>query len=139
LGVTVKEATIDAPAERIFAFVADAHNAPHYIGAIHKIVSGSEGPVSAGQSWQAEAAFLGQSHLITLRLLEVTPHKAVRFALEGEPQALLSAELSPGANASQTLVSLTLEVPSVPTFLLGGIMGGMLTSDLQRLKALMEG
>jgi hypothetical protein len=138
LGVLSKQASIEAPVGAVFRYVADPHNAPHYISAINRIVSGPKGEVTLGESWQAEANFLGQPRSLRLRLAELVPDRRVRFELQGEPQAVLSLGLSPGANQGQTDVSLTLDVPSVPTILLQGLMGAMLAGDMQRLKRIME-
>jgi hypothetical protein len=93
--------------------------------------------VEIGQRWQAVANFLGRPAHITLRLAQLQRPALVGFALEGEPAASLTVAMQPG-NGSSTNVWLTLDVPSVPGFLLVGLMGGLLSADLERLRALME-
>lgn len=117
----------------------DPHNAPHFISSIIRIISGPDGPPKVGDTWKAEANFLGQKRLVNLRLESLSVDKAVRFVLEGDPEALLSLHLSPANRSADTAVSLTLDVPSVPGILLNALLGGMLGEDLVRLKSNLEG
>ncbi len=62
----------------------------------------------------------------------------MRFALDSEPEATLALRLTPnGANSAD--VSLTLEVSSIPSIFLNGLVGGMLNEDMARLKRNLEG
>ena len=117
----------------------DPHNAPNFISSIIRIISGPDGAPKVGETWKAEANFLGQKRFVNLRLDSLSVDNAVRFVLEGDPEALLSLRLSPAERSSQTSVSLTLDVPSVPGILLNALLGGMLGEDLVRLKANLEG
>lgn len=138
MGTLTRQATIAAPIAHIFQFTSDPHNAPRYISSITEILSGPKGKVRTGEKWQAHAHFLGRPTTITLNLLELhAPHRIV-FALEGDPEAVLTVRLVQEDRSPHTLVSLTLEVPSVPTILLQGFMGGLLAEDMKRLKSLME-
>ena len=134
MGELTKHISVSTPIETVFNYVSDPHNAPKYVSSIKKIMSGPEGVASVGQRWQAEADFLGKHTSITLRLAALIPPKMVRFALEGEPQAMLSLQLRPGDKPGATNVSLTLEVPSVPTLLITMLMNNLLTADMERLK-----
>jgi hypothetical protein len=138
LGELTREITIAAAVEEVFDYVADPHNAPRYISSITRIVSGPEGSPSVGQRWKAEANFLGQNTSIMLRLAALQPNRGVRFFLEGERPAALSLTLVGSKPVGYTKVLLSLEVPSVPTFLLAGLMGGLLSADLSRLKSQLE-
>jgi uncharacterized protein YndB with AHSA1/START domain len=138
LGELTNEATLNAPAEKVFQFVADPHNAPGYISSIKRIISGPGGPPAVGQTWQVEANFLGRPANLTLHLARLVPNRLVAFTLEGEPQATMSLHLDGGDNPNQTRVSLTLEVPSVPSMLLSAFMGSLLAGDLGRLKSKIE-
>jgi hypothetical protein len=91
-----------------------------------------------GQTWQVEANFLGRPVNLPLRLLKLEPNHLVTFALEGDPEAILQLRLAEGDNPSQSRVSLSLEVPSVPGVLLTGFMGSLLAGDMTRLKSQME-
>ena len=138
LGELTRDITIAAAVEEVFEYVADPHNAPRYISSITRIVSGPEGSPAAGQRWKAEANFLGKNTSITLRLAALQPNRGVRFLLEGERPAALSLTLLSSKPAGNTKVLLSLEVPSVPTILLAGLMGELLSGDLSLLKSLLE-
>jgi hypothetical protein len=138
LGELTREIAIAAAIEEVFGYVADPHNAPRYISSITRIVSGPAGEPAVGQRWHAEANFLGRSTSITLRLAALQPNRGVRFSMEGEMPAALSLTLVGSKPAGYTKVLLSLEVPSVPTFLLAGLMGGLLSADLSRLKSQLE-
>ncbi len=138
MGDLTKQTTINAPIAGIFKFAADPHNAPGYVSSIKRIISGPTDNPSVGQTWQAEANFLGRDVQVTVRLTDLVEPQLVRFVLEGEPQSIMTLRLAQDDNPSQTRVSLTLEVPSVPTILLNGLMGGLLAGDVERLKGRME-
>jgi hypothetical protein len=125
--------------EQVYAYVADPRNAPNYISSIVRIMSGPEGQPQEGGQWRAEANFLGKRSAVALRLSRLTPNERVTFTIEGEPRAAVTLMLAPAAKGTGTHVSLLLDVPSVPEFLLNGLMGGLLTGDLARLKRTLEG
>ena len=138
MGDLTQQTTINASPESVFKFVADPHNAPRYISSINRIISGPSGLPTIGQDWQAEANFLGRHVTVTLRLVELVPNRLVHFTMEGEPQAILTLHIAPGDKAPESRVSLTLEVPSVPSIFLTAIMSGLLAGDMSRLKGLLE-
>jgi len=139
LGELSRQTVIAAPIETVFGYVSDPHNAPHYISSITRITSGPQGSPEEGQRWHAEAHFLGRPARLMLRLAEIRPPRSVRFAMEGDTPATLSLRLAGSDPPGYTKVLLSLEVPSVPGLLLGGLMGGLLSADLARLKRQLEG
>ena len=139
MGRLTRQANISVPVESVYGYVADPRNAPNYISSIVRIVSGPEGKPEEGGQWRAEANFLGKRSIVALRLARLTANERVTFVIEGEPRAALTMTLGPNANNTVTHVSLLLDVPSVPDFLLNGLMGGLLTGDLTRLKRALEG
>jgi uncharacterized membrane protein len=138
VGEISKQVTINAPAKRIYNYVVDPHNAPRYISSITRIISGPKGAQAKGDVWRAEANFFGQTRVLNLRLDETLANRLVRFALDGDPQAMLLLQLKPDGDADETTVSLTLDVPSVPTIFLGALLGGLLSDDLDRLRQTLE-
>ena len=138
MGELTKQITINATPERVFEFVSDAYNAPRYISTITRVDSGPKGKAAIGQTWEAGVNFLGRPVNRTLRLLDLASPKLMRVALEGEPQATLTISIAPGDAPLQSRVSLTLEAPSIPTFLLETVTGALLTEDVERLKKLLE-
>jgi uncharacterized membrane protein len=138
LGEIHKQITVDAPVGEVYAFVSDPRNAPKYISSIKRVISGPEGAPVTGQIWRAEANFLGQDKLLNLRVAGLLPNKVVRFALDGDPQAVVQLRLSPGEGGEGTHVALSLEATGVPTLLLSAVLGGLLGQDMLRLKRLLE-
>jgi uncharacterized membrane protein len=138
LGEINKQVTIDAPVAKVYGYVADPRNAPHYISSIKQVMSGPDRAPATGQIWRAEADFLGQRRQINLRIGELVPNKHVRFVLEGDPEAVVHLHLHGNQHASRTAVSLSLEATGVPTFLLNAVLGGLLQEDMERLRRLLE-
>jgi hypothetical protein len=138
MGQLTRQTAIEASAERIFDFAADPHNAPRYISSIKAVLSGPKGRPEIGQNWQAQANFLGRPAHIILELARLERPHTIVFTLIGEPEAVLVLRLGPAGRQDSTAVSLTLDVPSVPTFLLQGLMGGLLAGDMARLKTIIE-
>lgn len=138
MGEIHKQITVGAPLKAVYAFVSDARNAPKYISSIKKVLSGPEGAPAAGQVWRAEANFLGQDRALNLRVAELIPNKLVRFALDGDPQAVVQLRLAPDATSEGTLVALSLDATSIPTIILNAVLGGLLGQDMLRLKHLLE-
>jgi hypothetical protein len=134
-----RETNIGVAVDKVYNYVADARNAPNYISSIVRIMSGPDGEAQEGGQWRAEANFLGRRSVVALRLSRLTPNQRVTFTIEGEPRAALTLTLAPATKGSGTHVSLLLDVPSVPEFLLNGLMGGLLTGDLARLRRTLEG
>ena len=139
MGRLTRQTTIDVPVERVYSYVADPRNAPNYISSIARIVSGPDGPPQEGGLWRAEANFLGKRSTVALRLARLHTDNQVTFSIEGEPRAALSMKLESIGKGTGTHVALLLDVPSVPDLFLGGLMGGLLSGDMARLKKTLEG
>ena len=122
----------------MFSFVANPWNAPRYISSIKRIIAGPSGPPAVGQTWQAEASFLGRRSLIQLRLQDLRSPGPVRFTIEGEPRATLALDLAQAGDAGHTHVALSLDVPSVPSIFLSALMSPLLTGDIERLRDILE-
>lgn len=138
MGDLAREAEIGAEPERLFDFVSDPANAPRYISSITRIISGPQGTPAVGGRWLAQVQFLGKPEQLNLRITRLQRPHIVEFAMEGDPNALLSIRIARAGGSSKTFVSLGLNVPSVPGFLLGGMLGGLLAGDLERLRRIME-
>jgi uncharacterized protein YndB with AHSA1/START domain len=134
-----RQTNIDVPVEKVFKYLSDPRNAPNYISSITRVVSGPEGQPQEGTLWRAEANFLGKRSLVALRLARLQTDSLVTFSIEGEPRAVLSMKLESDKRGTGTHVSLLLDVPSVPDLFLNGLMGGLLSGDMIRLKRLLEG
>lgn len=139
MGRLIRKTDIAVPVERVYTYVADPRNAPNYISSISRIVSGPDGPPQEGGLWRAEANFLGKRSVVALRLARLHADSQVTFSIEGEPRAVLSMKLEAAGKGTGTHVALLLDVPSVPDLFLNGLMGGLLSGDMARLKKTLEG
>jgi uncharacterized membrane protein len=138
VGEINKQIHIGAPLNTVYIYVSNPRNAPTYISSITRVISGPEGDPSPGQTWKAEADFMGQRRLINLRIAELVPNKIVRFILEGDPEAVVQLKLTGDRAGENTSVALSLEATGVPTLFLNALLGGLLSQDMVRLKKLME-
>jgi uncharacterized membrane protein len=138
LGELSRQIVIGAPVDRVYQYVSDPRNAPRYISSINRILSGPEGPVAMGQTWKAEAHFLGQPRLLNLRVAQLVPNSRVQFVLDGDPQASLLLRLVGDDEGQNSAVSLTIDVVGVPTLLVTAVLGALFTEDLKRLKNILE-
>jgi len=138
VGEINKQINIGAPLTTVYTYVYNPRNAPNFISSITRVISGPEGDPSPGQSWKAEADFMGQKRLINLRVAELIPNKIVRFVLEGDPEAVVQLKLTGDKAGDNTSVALSLEANGVPTLFLNALLGGLLAQDMVRLKKLLE-
>ena len=138
MGDISKKTQIKATADVVYKYVSDPCNAPNYISAIISVEEGSHSSPAEGQVWRAEANFMGKRRKINLRIEELRPHRLVRFSIDSDPAANISMKITPSDDDS-TQAALEVEVPGVPGILLNGVMGGMLSGDMSRLKAILEG
>jgi uncharacterized membrane protein len=138
LGEIKKQITIDAPAKKVYEYVANPRNAPRYISSITKVLSGPDEDPAPRQVWRAEADFLGQKRQLDLRISELIPNKLVRFVLEGDPEAVVQLRLTADQSTPSTTVALSLDANGVPSLLLNALLGGLLSQDMVRLKRLLE-
>ena len=139
MGTLQKHGVVAAPAQAVYDYVANVHNAPHYIAAINRILSGPAGPPAIGQRFAADATFMGRPAALTLRTLTLDPGRRVVLALEGDPAGTLTISLAPVPGGAGTRVEAHLDVPSVAGFLVGAMLGGMLDESLARLARVFAG
>jgi ribosome-associated toxin RatA of RatAB toxin-antitoxin module len=135
MGSIHKQGVVHAPPTAVYAYVADVAHAPHYITAFTHVLSGPEppGPPAVGQRWRVQAAFLGNTVPLGLRLAQLESHRQVQLALEGNPSGLITIHLTPEAGGAATAVSVTLDAPAFNNFMLNMVMGSMLDDSLHRL------
>ena len=137
MGDLTKQIAINAPVQAVFSYIANPYTAPTYVTAITRVVAGPEVATAVGQRWQAHVNFLGRQTVLWLRLTEFEALRSVRFAMESEPNAVLTLRLA-ARDAAHTDVAMTLEVPSVPNILLAGVMNNVLASNMDMLKRAVE-
>lgn len=139
MGHLDKSGLVHAPPAAVYRYVADLHNAPHYIGAIQAITSGPTGSPAVGQVFHAAARFMGHPEQITLRLLTLVAERQVSLALDGDPAATLTIHLTPDRSGTATHTAIRLDAPDVATLLLKATMGRMPDDSIRRLDALLRG
>jgi uncharacterized membrane protein len=128
---------IAVPAEAAYRYVSDPRNAPNYISAIRRISAGPQGNPAEGQVWQAEADLMGSRSEIDLKIAQMVPNRLVRFSVRSDRDIDIKVEVRPrGSNGCE--VNLTVDAHGVPAMLLNLVLGGMLQSDLKRLKGVLE-
>jgi hypothetical protein len=137
MGDISKKTEIKTSQEVAYEYVSNPCNAPHYISAIISVDSGSHDGPAEGQVWHAEANFMGKRRSINLRIEQLRPNSLVRFSIDTDPAANLEMKLTP-SSSGVTEAALEVDVPGVPGFLLNGVMGGMLSGDMARLKKVLE-
>ena len=139
MGHLDKTGLVHASPATVYRYVADLHNAPHFISAIQRITSGPAGPATVGQVFQAAARFMGHPEQVTLRLLTLIPERQVSLALEGDPAATLTIRLTPDLGGTATHTAIRLDTPDVATLLLKATMGRMPDDSIRRLDTLLRG
>ena len=127
------KALVRAEQAKVYAYLSDPRNAPHYIGAIKRVGGGPDGRPKAGDSYQAAAEFMGRPAQITLRLQELLPDRRVVMTLQGDPAASIQIELRPADGGRSTEVRARLDVPSAPSLMLELVMGRMLRDGIATL------
>jgi uncharacterized protein YndB with AHSA1/START domain len=137
LGDISKKTQIKATPDVVYKYVSNPCNAPNYISAIISVDEGSHDGPAEGQVWPSEANFMGKRRKINLRIEELRPNSLVRFSIDSDPAANISMKITP-SDGDSTQAALEVEVPGVPGILLNGVMGGMLSGDMSRLKAILE-
>jgi len=137
LGDISKKVNIKVSPDAVYQYVSDPRNTPRYISAILKIDEAAFEMPAQGQVWPADANFMGSRRKISLRIEELRPNSRVRYSINSDPPALLTMILSPdGPNSTEA--ELAVDVPGIPGLLLNGVMGGMLSSGMARLKEILE-
>jgi len=137
LGDISKKVNIKVSPDAVYQYVSDPRNTPRYISAILKIDEAAFEMPAQGQVWPADANFMGSRRKINLRIEELRPNSRVRYSINSDPPALLTMILSPdGPNSTEA--ELAVDVPGIPGLLLNGVMGGMLSSGMARLKEILE-
>ena len=137
MGDISKKVNIKVSPDAVYQYVSDPRNTPRYISAIMKIDEAAFEMPAQGQVWPADANFMGSRRKISLRIEELRPNSRVRYSINSDPPALLTMILSPdGPNSTEA--ELAVDVPGIPGLLLNGVMGGMLSSGMARLKEILE-
>lgn len=134
---------VNAPADKVFAYVSDLTKLPEWGGFGNVIRSTSQGPVGTGSTYECDGKQFGK-HTDNVTVIEYVPNK--RFATEtkgdtGHSRNTFDLEEQGGS----TKVTKVLEFikPAITTRLAAPMLKKMapnnLAKDLQRIKVRIEG
>ena len=133
---------INAPVERVFAFISDVERQPDWITAVVRVSDLSPGPLQVGSTFQLSLAFMGKTAEAGQEITRLEPNRAITQKTTSGPIA--------------TEVTMTLEPADTGTLLrnvteadlgsLGRFAGPMITrtikrqldTDLQTLRDMLE-
>jgi uncharacterized protein YndB with AHSA1/START domain len=142
-----KQIVINAPAEKIFAYVADIARHSEWSKPEHKleIKQTSPGPVGQGATFESVGHQLGRNE-DKLTVTEYVPNQRVVFEVEGNVGRIRHAfELAPADGGTQVTKSFDMVEGKFPFSFFFPIVAkpfvlpGALEGDLQRIKAKVEG
>ena len=141
-----QQITINAPAEKVFNYLADItkHGEWGNPGQKLQVEKTSAGPIGQGSTFKSVGQQFGtQNDTVTIR--EYVPNQKVVYESQGKAGILRHAfEITPSGNGVQVMKSadvvkagfpFVLFQPIVQTF----VLPGALKSDLERIKAKVEG
>jgi len=124
-------ATIPAPAERLFDFVADPVNLPSWQTGILSAEVTSSGPIGAGSTARVVRALMGQRLTVDLRLTVHEPPR--RLVLESEVSGVAAEatlELTPAGDGTSLRFALTFSARNLFMAPFEGMAAGAATSDI---------
>lgn len=137
--------TINAPAEKVFAYVADITKHPEWTTPGHKveIKKTSEGPVAVGSTFESTGQQFGANH-DTLTVTELAENQRIVYEADGNAGLIgHTFELSPADGGTQLTKRFDIMKPKFPLNVLSPILQafvlpGGLKGDLERIKAKLE-
>ncbi len=139
------ETTINAPPERVFAYLADLPRHSEWAAHPLQIERTSEGPVGAGSTFRSSARFMG-SHNAELKVTEFTPPSRLTFEATDDSGQWRHEFTLAAANGGTRLTKTSQSVR--PAGMVSRILGAVLVpilgrkiiaGDMQRIKQRVEG
>jgi uncharacterized protein YndB with AHSA1/START domain len=137
-------AVIEAPADRVWAVVADVEAQPRWMTDMKAVRLLTPGPVGVGTRAEADVRIAGIGVTDPVTITEFDPPRRFAIRHEGAFKGTGVIELTPGADGRSTIVTWdeTLVAPLLPE--LGGLvgrplLGSVFQADLHRLRELIEG
>jgi uncharacterized protein YndB with AHSA1/START domain len=140
-----QQITINAPAEKVFAYVADVskHGEWGNPGQKLQVEKTSEGPIGQGSTFKSTGQQFGTQH-DTVTITEYVPNERVVYESEGKAGLVRhSFVIAPGDGGVQLTKTFDAVKPKFPLNVLapivnGFIQPGALKSDLARIKQRVE-
>ena len=141
-----KEITVNAPAEKIFAYLADITKHGEWGQTQHKLTveKTSDGPFGQGSTFRSVGKQFGTQN-DTVTITEYVPNQRVVYESRGKAGHIRHAfQLAPADGGTRVTKSFDVVKAGFPFVLFlpmakAFIIPGALSSDLQRIKAKLEG
>lgn len=135
--------TINAPAEKVFAFLSDIRRQPEWVGAVQEVTDLPDGPVGRGTTFRLHLALMGQTARARQEITSFEPNREiVQSTTSGPIPATISIVLTPQGdstlvrNVTETdLSSLSRLLRPIAT----RTIRQQLDNDLETLKRILEG
>ncbi len=145
MAATERQILIDAPAENVFAYLADFSRHPEWAAHDLKIEKTSEGPVGVGSNFSSVGHQLGRDNDNKVSIVEFVANEKIIFESEGEGlrmrHHILTQPVDGGTLVTKGVEALQLPFPIslvFPLLRMLGQVGSGLKGDLQRIKAKLE-
>ena len=141
-----QQITVDAPAEKVFTYLADISKHSEWGQAQHKLTveKTSDGPVGQGSTFRSVGYQFGKNE-DTVTIVEYVPNQRVVYESQGKAGVIRhSFDLKPDGGGVQVTKSFDVVKAGFPFALFlpmarAFILPGALSADLQRIKAKVEG
>lgn len=134
--------TINAPVERVFAYIADVERQPEWIGAVTSVSRADSGPIGVGSTFTLSLSYMGKSADAVQEITKFEPNRAIIQSTTSGPIATQITLLVEPAG-SGTLVR---NITEADISSLGRLAGPIVTrtinrqleTDLQTLREILE-
>jgi uncharacterized protein YndB with AHSA1/START domain len=141
-----KQITINAPAEQVFAYVADISKHGEWGNPSQKlqVQKSSEGPIGQGSTFKSTGQQFGTQN-DTVTITEYVPNQRVVYESQGKAgHTRHTFEVTPASGGVQLTKSFDVVKAGFPFVIFAPmarafVLPGALDSDLQRIKANVEG
>lgn len=135
--------TINAPAEKVFAFLSDISRQPEWVGAVQEVTDLPDGPVGLGTTFRLHLALMGQTARARQEITRFEPNREiVQSTTSGPIPATISIFLTSQGDATLVLNVTETDLSSLSRLLrpiATRTIRQQLDNDLQTLKRILEG
>ncbi|MBW3605753.1 MAG: SRPBCC family protein [Actinobacteria bacterium] len=137
-------ATIDRPAEEVFAFVSDATNNPRWQQGMRSCAWTSPPPIGVGSTYRQEASFLGRPVVTEFEVVDHQPGRSITIQSTSGPLRIRVRRSVTPIDATTSRVDAAIEGEPGGFFRLAGplvqrMAQRSVTADYRRLEALLDG
>lgn len=112
-----RTAEVDAPTDRVYAFLVDVGNLPRWMSGVMRAELTSPGPLAVGSTAVVERRLLGQFIRADLRVAELEPNRKIVLSTEASGiQVDVSVALEP-VDAERTRVTFGMALEATSFFM----------------------